>query len=160
MRFNHGVLTLITILIIGIVILNNIIALPFLLIYPLFYSRKSKTFAKILSGLLYSFLIFIFLFSAFVKLIFSSNKLLLQKSSPNKKYNIVVIDNDQGALGGNTIVELEKIYFNSIKKQRIVYIDRWGKSLEIEWIDNENVKIDENIINVNRKDKIDKRNSL
>ncbi|GAA0729635.1 hypothetical protein GCM10008905_29890 [Clostridium malenominatum] len=72
----------------------------------------------------------------------------------------MVIDNDQGALGGNTIVELEKIYFNSIKKQRIVYIDRWGKSLEIEWIDNENVKIDENIINVNRKDKIDKRNSL
>lgn len=65
--------------------------------------------------------------------------------SPNRKYYAQVIDSDQGALGGDTFVDVyEKIEINTFifkikKKAQRVYTGDWGdfKNMEIYWKDDD-----------------------
>lgn len=141
-RFSHGLFIPLIILLILPIFINEIIALPLLLVYPLFCSRNSHIVLKIISGLLYGIIIFIFVATVFIRYVFTSQKLMREVNSPNDKYRVAVVGLDQGALGGNTIIKLEKIYFNIIKKEKVINIDRWGKEPNINWIDNRYVEID------------------
>ncbi|MEW9094867.1 MAG: DUF5412 family protein [Clostridiaceae bacterium] len=158
LRLSHGVLIPIIILLLLTTIVNPIITLPLLLIYPLLKAKDSNMALKIISGVLYAFLIFMFITTFFLKTFFVSDKLLHNIPSPNKKYNITVTDNGQGALGGNTVAKLEKIYLNTFKKARTIYINPFGESPEIKWIDNETLEIDGTKIDVNSKVKIHVQN--
>ena len=53
--------------------------------------------------------------------------------SPNGTFEARVIDVDQGALGGNTVVEVKKV--GSIAKPKLVYTGQWGEyeTMEIYW---------------------------
>lgn len=63
--------------------------------------------------------------------------------SPNGKYYAEVIDSDQGALGGNTLVEvyeqseIDVIIFKMEKKPQRVYSGEWGEfeNMQIHWKD-------------------------
>lgn len=53
--------------------------------------------------------------------------------SPEGGYEARVIDVDQGALGGDTVVEVQKV--GSLTKAKQIYIGEWGefKTMEIYW---------------------------
>ena len=65
--------------------------------------------------------------------------------------NLAIISNNQGALGGATITNLDKIYLKIVKYRKLVFYDDWGVENQIKWIDNKNFNIDGHIINVNTK---------
>lgn len=73
---------------------------------------------------------------------FSFNAIIDQQYSPNKAYRTVTVDNDQGALGGNTLVNLEKIYFGAVKRPvKTLYYGRWGEKPKVIWLDKNIVSI-------------------
>ena len=67
---------------------------------------------------------------------FSKKTVVQTIPSPSGKYYAQVIDHDQGALGGNTIVEVYK-KSNPKAKPQTIYDGEWGeyKTMEIYWED-------------------------
>ncbi len=75
---------------------------------------------------------------------FGENTVVTSAVSPDGRYVAEVIDSDQGALGGNTIVEVrenagfEAFFFSVRKRAERVYRGEWGeyKNMEIYWRNN------------------------
>ncbi|MBQ3073367.1 MAG: hypothetical protein IJD19_01665 [Ruminococcus sp.] len=69
--------------------------------------------------------------------------------SPNGYYTAEVIDSDQGALGGDTLVkvyentEVNAIIFKIFKRPQTVYFGNWGeaKNMQMYWKDNSHLVI-------------------
>ena len=85
-------------------------------------------------------------FLGFIVLIFGNigqNTVVLTVESPSGSYYAQVIDSDQGALGGDTLVNvyeksgINMILFKIEKKPQQVYFGEWGefKNMEIYWKD-------------------------
>lgn len=85
---------------------------------------------------------------SFIILIFGNiaeNTVVQTVDSPNGQYYAEVIDNDQGALGGATIVNLRSnhsldlLLFKIEKKPQQVYYGEWGeyKGMNVYWRDDE-----------------------
>ena len=114
----------------------------FFLIYEHGHGKVTKTFFGILSLLCICF----FCVVLFFRLLFGNfgeNTVVKTVESPNKEYYAEVIDSDQGALGGNTFVD---VYEKSIiktpiltvcKKPKRIYSGKWGeyKKMQIYWKD-------------------------
>lgn len=80
---------------------------------------------------------------------FGANTIVGQQNSPNDIYRVVVIDSDQGALGGDTYIKLEAIYFGIIKRDiKTLYHGRWGEKPKVIWVDNNIVNIDGRDMNI------------
>lgn len=86
-------------------------------------------------------------FFSFITLIFGNigqNTVVQTVESPNGKYYAQVIDSNQGALGGDTLVDVYKksginfILFRIEKKPQRVYFGDWGdfENMQIDWKDN------------------------
>lgn len=148
-RIHHGFLFLINLLLIIGVFLNYFIAVPLLLIFPLFWSKKSHWAFKIFSVASYVLLILLVMLVLFVDQIFSSTKTLMQVDSPNNKYILEVISIDDGALGGATNVRISKKYFNTFKREETTFTGGYGKAKEVKWLNNARIKIDEKILDIN-----------
>lgn len=69
----------------------------------------------------------------------SENTVVMTLESPEGGYFVQVIDNDQGALGGATIVEVyeSQSFLGRHKKVSRVYTGEWGeyRTMEIYWKD-------------------------
>lgn len=64
-------------------------------------------------------------------------------------YRVVTIDSDQGALGGDTYIELEEIYFGIMKRDvKNLYHGRWGEKPLVRWVDNNIINIDGRDMNI------------
>ncbi len=114
----------------------------FFLIYEHGHGKVIKTVFGILSLLCICF----FCVVLFFRLLFGNfgeNTVVKTVESPNKEYYAEVIDSDQGALGGNTFVD---VYEKSIiktpiltvcKKPKRIYSGKWGeyKKMQIYWKD-------------------------
>jgi len=84
-------------------------------------------------------------FFSFIALIFGNigqNTVVKTIESPSGKYYAKVIDSDQGALGGDTIVNVNEksidfVIFKVEKKPQRVYIGEWGEfeNMKIYWKD-------------------------
>lgn len=107
---------------------------------------------KIISLVLSALMILPIGFFCFIALIFGSigqNTVVKTVESPNGKYYAQVIDSDQGALGGDTFIDVyEKSVFNGIlfkieKKPKRVYFGDWGEfqKMHIYWKDNQHLVI-------------------
>ena len=78
--------------------------------------------------------------------------------SPNNGlYNLVVTNIDQGALGGNTAVYVERSFIGLAKWRRLVFMGRWQQIPTLSWSGNYNVVIDGDVQNVYIGKKVDKR---
>lgn len=73
---------------------------------------------------------------------FAQDTLVKSIESPNGVYYAEVIDNDQGALGGNTYVDVyenvvDAMIFKVSKKPQRVYHGKWGEfeNMKIYWND-------------------------
>ena len=146
------IIALINLIAMIIAVKNEFIALPLLLIYPLLGSKKYNFISIILSTVTY-FMAFIWIvfFLTLGRMSFSINEEIGNIPSPNGTYNLVIISNNQGALGGATITNLDKIYLKIFKYRKWVFYDDWGVENQIKWIDNKNFNIDGHIINVDTK---------
>ncbi|WP_055666077.1 DUF5412 family protein [Desnuesiella massiliensis] len=114
-----------------------------LIVCPLFFFKDINSLRKAAGILIYSIFITIGILGLLIKLEqFGSNTTIDQQYSSNKAYRTVTVDNDQGALGGNTLVDLEKIYFGTIKRPvKTLYYGRWGEKPKVLWLDENIVSI-------------------
>lgn len=81
---------------------------------------------------------------------FGSNTVLAHEISPDNTYCAEVIDNDQGALGGATILNVYKYdesfsigSFDFRKNQKRIYYGRWGEYKSLRWSDNDHLTLNE-----------------
>lgn len=88
---------------------------------------------------------------------FGGDTLIEQTKSPNSKYELSMHLIDLGATGGNTLIYLDKLYLNTFKHRRQIFMGPFGAENKLTWIDNKTFKIDEHIIDVNTKGTIWKR---
>ena len=118
------------------------------IVCPLFFLKGIKQILKVIGILIYLTFIVIGLFGlSFGE--FGTNTIVDQQYSPNEMYRIVTVDSDQGALGGDTYVELQKIYFGIIKKNiETLYHGHWGEKPKLIWVDNNMVRIDGRDMNI------------
>ncbi len=158
--------------------LNSVLfslSLPFSLINTLFYSLRSRSklvllcmiicmicclclaiargkpmALKIVGFALSALMIIPILLSMFFAFIdFSKNTVVETVVSPDGTYYAQVTDSDQGALGGDTIVEVyENGYFNGLvfkiqKEPQTAYFGNWGEyhGMELYWENNEQLYI-------------------
>ena len=102
---------------------------------------------KIVALVLSALMILPICFFSFIALIFGDigqNTVVQTVESPNREYYAQVIDSDQGALGGDTLVDVYKksgvnlILFKIEKKPQRVYFGDWGEfnNMKIHWKDN------------------------
>ncbi|MCI1966873.1 MAG: DUF5412 domain-containing protein [Oscillospiraceae bacterium] len=106
------------------------------------FSKFSGPLAlKIISGILSVLFFFALLLVSFAE-IMRSNTVVKSVSSPSNQYVAEVIDNDQGALGGNTWVHVKdksrtvNLLIGKFSKHPIlVYTGRWGEftDMQISW---------------------------
>lgn len=74
---------------------------------------------------------------------FGQNTVVQSAKSPNDTYYAEVIDSDQGALGGDTLVEvyenkgINTFVFNITKNPQRIYYGEWGEAqnMQIYWKD-------------------------
>ena len=100
-----------------------------------------KIVALILSAMMVipaAFLSFLFVFFSF-----GQNTVVKTVESPNGRYYAELIDSDQGALGGDTVVyvyekwEINLLLFKIEKKPQLVYFGDWGEfnNMKLSWKD-------------------------
>jgi hypothetical protein len=120
-----------------------------ILVLPLFLLKGLKPVVRAVGILIYVLLIPIGILGICLSY-FRTNKIIDKQYSPNGIYRTTTIDSDQGALGGDTFVVLEKIYFGSIKRNiKTLYEGDWGEKPEVIWVDDNNVKINGTDIAIN-----------
>ena len=101
---------------------------------------------KIVTLVLSALMVLPICFFSFIALIFGNigqNTVVKTVESPSGKYYAQVIDSDQGALGGDTLVDVYKksgitaILFKIEKKPQRVYCGDWGEfeNMQIYWKD-------------------------
>jgi hypothetical protein len=107
-------------------------------IYSKFASPRAL---KIVSGIL-SALLFLFLLLVLIVGILKSTIVVKSVPSPQNKYLAEVIDDDQGALGGNTLVDvkdnsqtIDLLVGKFSKQPTCVYTGKWGEftNMQISW---------------------------
>lgn len=129
---------------------SPILQLPIILVLITIAARKLDLFFKGISLLFYICIILISIFAAMLG-DFGSETTLGNLPSPNGQYQLLVIDSDQGALGGNTFIELKQIYSGVIKRQcRTLYIGPWGDRPTVKWLDNETALVNNQPINITK----------
>lgn len=128
------------------------------IVCPLFFFKDIKQVIRVIGILIYV----IFILFGIIGLCigeFGANKIVGQQTSPNYTYRVVVIDSDQGALGGDTYIKLEEIYFEIMKRDiKTLYHGGWGEKPKAIWVDNNIVNIDGRDMNIHTSKKWENKN--
>ena len=111
----------------------------------LFFLYKCGKIIKIILGITY-FILIVFMFLIFYTMVFfkdfSSNTLIKSEMSPNSIYLAEIIYNNQGALGGNTLVNVThqkrdiNLLIGKLKKDpKLIYRGKWGEfeTMALRW---------------------------
>lgn len=127
---------------------SPLLEFPILMLFIVIFLSEYST---ILKGVFLFFITIIICLAIFITLLgdFGLNKTLTTLPSPNNKYELLVVDSDQGALGGETFVELNRVYFGLYKKHcRDIYVGPWGDLPFVKWLDNETASLNGRRVNV------------
>lgn len=122
-------------------VLVSFVCVSFLMIRSI-KKKTSKIVASVLCALTTAFI----LFFAFIMLMFGNigqNTVIKNIESPNGSFYAQVIDSDQGAFGGDTLVnvyekrEIDTFIFKLKDKPQRVYLGEWGEfdNIKIHWKD-------------------------
>lgn len=155
-RLHHIIITVCSIILFIIIFKDSIIAFPLLFIFPMLSSKQSHIIFKGISWITYIVICLFFCLTIFVRFGFTRTYISSTEISPDKKRGASTIIYDQGALGGSLEIQYERLYGGIIKKSRPIYWDRLSEP-KIEWIGNDKIKINDEIIDVNNKDTIYRR---
>lgn len=143
----------------NIYVLIIISILIFLLLNIIFIEAKLNKVLSVVMGIVLFLLFLLIPFSLLANYFgdIVKNEEIKRIYSPNEDYALSIINNDQGALGGSTIIYLlnerdnrDYYFFTISKKNKMVYQGKWGEweNLNINWLDYERFKIDNKIYNV------------
>jgi hypothetical protein len=115
----------------------------------MFYFYVNKRAVKIVLGIVYSILLVPIFFFLFIGVTFGvifgdfvENTVIKSEISPSSIYLAEIVDNDQGALGGNTYVnvtrqpsEINLIFGKLKRKSKYIYKGRWGEfeTMTLRW---------------------------
>lgn len=124
----------------------------FLFCYLASLLSTTKKIIKIVCAVVNSFLLLWLLALSFFILTFGQigeNTTISRVTSPANSFTAVLIDSDQGALGGNTYVQVEdhnsemNIGLGRLVKIRRVYVGRWGEfeTMVLQWQDEQTLLI-------------------
>lgn len=153
-RVSQLVIALITLFTIVLSIKYVLLALPLFLLYPFLSSKNSHWISMILAAFTYFIAILGIMLILFVRYGFGSTTLIEQNKAPNSKHQISMYLVDGGATGGNTVIYLDKLYLNTFKHRRRVFVGGFGAENKLMWIDDKTFGIDEYIIDVDTKETI------
>jgi len=153
-RISQLLIALITLSALVLSVKDIFLALPLFLIYPFLSSKESHWISIIAAAFTYFIAILGILFVFFIRYNFGSTTLIEQNKSPNSKHQISMYLVDGGATGGNTLIYLDKLYLNTFKYRRRVFVGSFGAENKLTWIDDKTFSIDEHIVDVNTKDTI------
>ena len=125
------------------ILLSCICALILLIVSP---SKKwQRVLALVISFVLALPAAILFPF-AYLMNDFGTTTVVREVNSPNKAYTAILTDSDQGALGGNTVIEIIKkplpLFFGTFTSDYHVKFDKWAgvgilSEITFEWLDNE-----------------------
>lgn len=119
-----------------------------ILVLPLFFLKGLKPVIRAIGILTYVLLIPVGILGICLGN-FGANTVIDQQYSPNGIHRTITIDSDQGALGGDTVIILERMYFGIAKKNiKTLYHGYWGEKPNVIWVDNNTVKINEIDMNI------------
>lgn len=84
---------------------------------------------------------------------FGKETIIEQVTSPDKSYTAILINSDQGALGGDTLVSIE---YNNTKIigygyfEKNLYIGEWREfeTIDLKWKDDHTLLINEKVYNL------------
>lgn len=118
-------------------------------------TRAAKIIPPLLTFLLIYPMIFITMIISMMAN-FGANTVIQTLESPDGKHYAQVIDSDQGALGGDTLVnvyttaKLNAFVFTIDKKPQQVYLGHWGehKNMKIHWQDHRHLVINSKIYEI------------
>jgi uncharacterized membrane protein YtjA (UPF0391 family) len=128
------------------------------IVCSLFFFKDINTAIRAIGILIYTIFIAIGILGLLIGEL-GANTIVDQQYSPNKVYKTVTIDNDQGALGGNTYIQLERTYFGIAKRHiKTLYLGRWGEKPKIIWIDKSIVSINGREVDIYTSETWDTRN--
>ena len=122
-------------------VLVSFLCMSFLMIRSI-KKKTSKIAASVFCALMTAFI----LFFAFIMLTFGNigqNTVIKSIDSPSGNLYVQVVDSDQGALGGGTIVdvyekrEIDVVVFKLKDKPQRIYVGEWGEfdNIKIHWKD-------------------------
>lgn len=140
--FESGTMTLIlTILFFLILFVGDLWLIPpVLIIISLIFKRNNHMIVKIAVTLLATLGVLLFILIILSRgANFQDEEILETTNSPDGKHRVVQIYVDQGALGGDIKVMLERDYFDIIRVSKRLMISK--KELNIKWLDDEYLSV-------------------
>lgn len=118
------------------------------MVFPLFFIKGLKDGARVGGILIYLVCIMVGVMGLLIGGI-GKDTVISEKYSPDGLHRVVTIDYDQGALGGDTYIRLEKVYLGVVKKNvKFIYHGKWGEKPDVIWRGNDIVNINERDINI------------
>ncbi|MDR7855411.1 DUF5412 family protein [Tissierella sp.] len=153
-RVSQLLIALITLLTLVLSIKDIFLAMPIFLLYPLLSCRKSHWRSMILAASTYFIAILGIMLILFIGYGFGSTTLIEQNKSPDSNHQISMYLVDGGATGGNTLIYLDRLYLNTFKHRKRVFVGGFGADNKLMWIDDKTFAIDEHIININTTETI------
>lgn len=84
----------------------------------------------------------------FIRLFFTAQSITNTVDSPDQQKMIVVYSLDAGATGGATEVRVADKYLRLFKRERRIYLGRYGAGREVKWLDRGHVQIDGRVIDL------------
>ena len=119
-------------------------------------SDKAKIFSVITSSLLFVAISLVSFVSVFFGN-FAVNTVVKTIDSPSGEYYAEIVDSDQGALGGNTVIYVKKsdclnmMIIKIEKTPERIYIGEWGeyKTMDIKWLNDNTLSIDSTEYKIN-----------
>lgn len=115
---------------------------------------RGKRVLKVVFAVLNSILLYLLFITSFFIMTFgqiSQDTIIKQVLSPDKTYTAILIDSDHGALGGNTIVNIDNnsseisVLLGRLTKTARIYTGRWGEfeTMTLAWQDDNTLLINE-----------------
>lgn len=151
-RLNKISIFVLPFLFLGILFVDKILAVPFILVIIVLFAKKDYLEnMETIYMFLYAFIILVGVIGFSISNLFGDfgeEKIERTYYSLDQKKKISVISVDLGATGGGVKVLLQKTYLGLLKIERNVYVERWGETPYIRWIDNDSVQIEDQIIKI------------
>lgn len=141
----NGLIILIVFISFVFVSTNTLLILPMFALIPCIFIKNIKKQYKVLSSLSTLVVSIIFLV-VMISLGLGKESIAEKIKSPDGKYTLIKLYSDEGAMGGHTVVKVERNYCNIISVKKTLLVE--NSFIRMEWINNNNVRLNGNDIKI------------
>ena len=129
---------------------NPVLLISFILFIYVVYRNKSLRMKWMISSAYLTMALILFVGIMLSRQFgdFSKTSIVSEVPSPSGVHKVILYENDQGALGGSTVVYVQFEFGGVLQWKNIIYTGRWGRRPLIEWVDDQNLQINNKEISV------------